>query len=72
MKAMLPDVFPERAFSTRYARKDIAYALDLAKSVDIRLEGAELADRILEEATDAGFGDLYWPVIARTVAAKRG
>jgi 3-hydroxyisobutyrate dehydrogenase-like beta-hydroxyacid dehydrogenase len=35
MKAMLADTFPERAFSTEYARKDIAYALDLAKSVDI-------------------------------------
>jgi 3-hydroxyisobutyrate dehydrogenase-like beta-hydroxyacid dehydrogenase len=70
MKAMLPDVFPERAFSTQYARKDIAYALDLAKSVKIRLEGAELADRLLGRAADAGFGDLYWPVIARVVAAS--
>ena len=70
MKAMLPDTFPERAFSTQYARKDISYALDLAQSVDIRLAGAELADRLLGEATDAGFGDLYWPVLARIVKAS--
>jgi 3-hydroxyisobutyrate dehydrogenase-like beta-hydroxyacid dehydrogenase len=70
MKAMLPDTFPERAFSTQYARKDISYALDLARSVDIRLKGAELADRLLGEATDAGFGDLYWPVLARIVKAS--
>jgi 3-hydroxyisobutyrate dehydrogenase-like beta-hydroxyacid dehydrogenase len=70
VKAMLAENFPERAFSTLYARKDIGYALDLAKSVDIRLEGAELADRLLGEATDAGYGDLYWPVLARIVAGS--
>ncbi|MDB5564248.1 MAG: putative oxidoreductase [Tardiphaga sp.] len=70
MKAMLPDAFPERAFSTQYARKDISYALDLAKTVGIKLEGAELADRLLGEATDAGFGDLYWPVLARIIKAS--
>ena len=70
MKAMLPDAFPERAFSTHYARKDIGYALDLAQSVHIRLDGAELADRRLGEAIDAGYGDLYWPVLARIIAAR--
>ena len=70
IKAMLPDTFPERAFSTQYARKDITYALDLAQSVGIRLEGAELADKLLGEATDAGFGDLYWPVLARIIKAS--
>jgi 3-hydroxyisobutyrate dehydrogenase-like beta-hydroxyacid dehydrogenase len=70
MKAMLIDTFPERAFSTLYARKDIGYALDLARSVDIKLEGAELADRLLGQAADKGFGDLYWPVLSRIVAAS--
>lgn len=67
MKAMLPDAFPERAFSTEYARKDISYALDLARSVDIKLHGAELADKLLGEAIDAGYGDLYWPVLSRMI-----
>ena len=70
MKAMLPDTFPERAFSTLYARKDLAYALDLAQSVDIRLEGAELAGRLLDRAAENGFGDLYWPVLSRVIAAS--
>jgi 3-hydroxyisobutyrate dehydrogenase-like beta-hydroxyacid dehydrogenase len=70
MKAMLADTFPERAFSTQYARKDLGYALDLARSVDIRMEGAELADRLLAAATDRGFGDLYWPVVSRVVASR--
>jgi 3-hydroxyisobutyrate dehydrogenase-like beta-hydroxyacid dehydrogenase len=71
MKAMLPGVFPERAFSTQYARKDITYALELAKTVDIKLEGAELADKLLGESIDAGFGDLYWPVLVRIIEASR-
>jgi 3-hydroxyisobutyrate dehydrogenase-like beta-hydroxyacid dehydrogenase len=71
MKAMLPNVFPERAFSTEYARKDISYALDLAKSVKIDLPGAKLADRLLGETIQAGYGDLYWPVLARVIAASR-
>ena len=71
MKAMLVDTFPERAFSTQYARKDLGYALDLARSVDIRMEGAELADRLLAAATDQGFGDLYWPVVSRVIASRR-
>jgi 3-hydroxyisobutyrate dehydrogenase-like beta-hydroxyacid dehydrogenase len=70
MKAMLADTFPERAFSTQYARKDLGYALDLARSVDIRMEGAELADRLLAAATDRGVGDLYWPVVSRVVASR--
>ncbi len=70
MKAMLPDTFPERAFSTAYARKDISYALDLARSVDITLPGAELADKVLGETIDAGYGDLYWPVLARVIRAS--
>ena len=70
MKAMLVEAFPERAFSTQYARKDLGYALDLARSVDVRMEGAELADRLLNAAVDQGFGDLYWPVVSRVIASR--
>lgn len=72
MKAMLADNFPERAFSTQYARKDIGYALDLAKSVGLKLNGAENADSVLAATTDAGFGDLYWPVVYRVIADGTG
>lgn len=68
MKAVVPDTFPERAFSTTYARKDISYALSLAQSVGLKLQGAELADRLLEKTQAEGFGDLYWPVVSRIVA----
>jgi 3-hydroxyisobutyrate dehydrogenase-like beta-hydroxyacid dehydrogenase len=69
MKAVLPNVFPERTFSTDYMRKDIGYALDLAAEVGARIHGAELASRLLEETSEAGFGDFYWPVVSRVIGA---
>ena len=67
MKAMLPGVYPERAFSVEYAAKDNGYALELGRETGVRLRGAELLAGLLEEAKAAGFGDDYWPVIARIV-----
>jgi 3-hydroxyisobutyrate dehydrogenase-like beta-hydroxyacid dehydrogenase len=65
MKAILPGAFPERAFSTEYALKDLSYALELAGDAGLKLRGAELVGTILQEAIDAGSGDNYFPVIAR-------
>ena len=65
MKAIVPGVFPERAFSTEYALKDLSYALELAGEAGIKLRGAELIGTILQEAIDAGSGDNYFPVIAK-------
>jgi hypothetical protein len=68
LKAIVPGVFPERAFSTEYALKDLSYALELAREGGIKLRGAELIGTILQEAIDAGSGDAYFPVIAKHVA----
>ena len=65
LKAIIPDVFPERAFSTEYALKDLNYALDLAKEAGLAVPSAELAADRLRAAIEAGYGALYWPVIAR-------
>lgn len=67
MKAIIANEFPERAFSTEYALKDLSYALDLAKDLQLTLPGAELAGGVLQEAIDNGYGDNYWPVIAKVV-----
>jgi 3-hydroxyisobutyrate dehydrogenase len=67
MKAIVPGVFPKRAFSTEYALKDLSYALELAGDAGLRIRGAELTARILQEAIDAGSGDAYFPVIARHI-----
>ena len=36
LKAIVPGVFPERAFSTEYALKDLSYALELARDAGLQ------------------------------------
>jgi 3-hydroxyisobutyrate dehydrogenase-like beta-hydroxyacid dehydrogenase len=67
MKAILPGDFPERAFSTDYARKDMSYALALAKQLGVRAAGAETTAELLRETSDNGYSKLYWPVISRII-----
>ena len=67
MKAMLPRLFPEDAFGTDYARKDLAYALELAREAGVAAEGAEVAKRRLDAASARGLGRHYWPVILNVV-----
>jgi 3-hydroxyisobutyrate dehydrogenase len=68
IKAIVPGNFPERAFSTEYALKDLSYALELAADAGIKIRGAELVGQVLQEAIDAGSGDAYFPVIAKHLA----
>ena len=67
MKAIVPGNFPERAFSTEYALKDLSYALELADDAGVKIRGAELIGKILQEAIDAGSGGAYFPVIAKYI-----
>ncbi len=67
MKAIVPGNFPERAFSAEYALKDLSYALELAGDAGIKIRGAELIGKVLQEAIDAGSGDAYFPVIAKHI-----
>jgi 3-hydroxyisobutyrate dehydrogenase len=67
IKAIVPGNFPERAFSTEYALKDLSYALELAADAGIKIPGAELIGKVLQEAIDAGSGDVYFPVIAKYI-----
>jgi 3-hydroxyisobutyrate dehydrogenase len=67
MKAMLPGVFPERAFSTEYMLKDVRYALELGSAAGIEMRGAETARALLEEAIASGYGKEYWPVVCKVV-----
>ncbi len=69
MKAMLPGEFPPRAFSVQYARKDLKYALRLAQQARVDAQGAHNVDTLFGAAIDAGFGEQYWPVISRLIAA---
>ncbi len=67
MKAIVPGAFPEQAFSTEYAYKDITYALQIAEEAGVHARGAELIARVLQETIAAGHGKQYWPVLARIV-----
>jgi 3-hydroxyisobutyrate dehydrogenase len=67
LKAIVPGNFPARAFSTEYALKDLSYALELAADAGIKIRGAELIGRVLQEAIDAGSGGAYFPVIAQHI-----
>ncbi|MBV8168321.1 MAG: NAD(P)-dependent oxidoreductase, partial [Alphaproteobacteria bacterium] len=50
MKAMLPGVFPERAFSTEYAMKDLGYAIQMAEEVGVPALGADVVRELMERA----------------------
>jgi len=67
LKAIVPGNFPERAFSTEYALKDLSYALELAADAGIKIPGAELVGKVLQEAIEAGSGAAYFPVIAKHI-----
>jgi 3-hydroxyisobutyrate dehydrogenase len=72
MTAMLPGEFPERAYSTLYALKDIRYALELARDAGVELTGASNARTLLKRAAEAGFGEHYFPVLARVIGKSGG
>jgi hypothetical protein len=63
MKSMLPRDFPERAFSTRYAIKDLSYALEMAAASGIAVPGAELTMQRLKASEAAGNGEKYHPAM---------
>ena len=67
MKAMLPDNFPELAYSVDYALKDMRYLLEFAAQARAELTGAKNALAALERAAAGGNGKKYFPVLAKTV-----
>jgi 3-hydroxyisobutyrate dehydrogenase len=67
MKAMLPREFPLRAFSTRYAIKDLSYALEMAETSGLDMKAAKLTMERLEQTVAAGFSDEYHPVVLNVI-----
>jgi 3-hydroxyisobutyrate dehydrogenase-like beta-hydroxyacid dehydrogenase len=67
LKSMLPGSFPERAFSTRYAIKDLSYALEMADAAGLDMAAAKLTMARLKEAERQGHGDEYHPVVLRVI-----
>jgi 3-hydroxyisobutyrate dehydrogenase-like beta-hydroxyacid dehydrogenase len=67
MKAMLPGVFPLRAFSTDYALKDLGYAIEMAEEAGVPALGADVARELMERAREMGFAKEYWPVLIKAI-----
>jgi 3-hydroxyisobutyrate dehydrogenase-like beta-hydroxyacid dehydrogenase len=67
MKAIIPQSFPPRAFSVEYAKKDLAYALELAADTGVDAAGARRVDALFDEAIAQGLGEQYHPVVSRVV-----
>ena len=72
MKAMLPGVFPERAFSTEYAMKDLSYAVQMAEERGVPALGADVVFELMERAVELGHGKEYWPVILKSIEDATG
>lgn len=67
MKSMLPRDFPERAFSTLYAIKDLSYALEMAAEVGVDVPGAELTMQRLRQSERAGNAEKYHPAMLNVI-----
>ncbi|MCD0503125.1 NAD(P)-dependent oxidoreductase [Bordetella petrii] len=69
LKAILPGEFPEKAFPVEYARKDLRYALALARQTGVDAPGARNVEHWFAAAIEQGQGDRYFPVISRIIDA---
>ena len=71
MKAMLKGEYPEHAYSSEYALKDIRYALRLGEEAGLFLPGADNAKEIIKKAVRAGYGKEYFPALAKVIGVKK-
>ena len=67
---LIPDTFPEGAFPTKYAIKDLALALELAGDRGLEVGAARQTMDLLERTRDAGYGENYYPVMVRLVDGR--
>jgi 3-hydroxyisobutyrate dehydrogenase-like beta-hydroxyacid dehydrogenase len=67
VKAMVPRSFPEKAFPSTYALKDLGYAIELAGEMGVEPRMANRAAQYYRAAVDAGIGEKYFPAIIEVV-----
>ena len=65
LKSIAQNHFPSPAFSSEYALKDLSYAINLGKTQNLNLPGANTAKMLLEKSIKNGDKDLYFPVIKK-------
>jgi 3-hydroxyisobutyrate dehydrogenase-like beta-hydroxyacid dehydrogenase len=71
MKALLPETHPEKAFPVTYMMKDVAYALELARSAGLRLPAGETVLELLKETQELGLGEAYHTAVIEAVRKRR-
>ena len=67
LKAMVPRSFPEKAFPSPYALKDLGYAIELAESVGVEPRLPRLAAEYYRAAVEQGLGEKYFPAIIEVI-----
>jgi len=70
MKAMVPGVFPEKAFPSSYVLKDLGYAMELAESVGIEPRLPRSIEKYYRDAIAQGIGEKYFPTIIEVIGKK--
>jgi 3-hydroxyisobutyrate dehydrogenase-like beta-hydroxyacid dehydrogenase len=70
LKAMVPRVFPEKAFPSPYVLKDLGYAIELAGELGVEPRMANRAAEYYKAAVDQGLGDKYFPAIIELIDKK--
>jgi 3-hydroxyisobutyrate dehydrogenase-like beta-hydroxyacid dehydrogenase len=70
MKNLVPGHFPEDAFPTDYAIKDISYALELAEQGGIDARAAKTTRAMLGETSAAGYGKAYYPAMLKLIEKR--
>lgn len=67
LKFMAKDHHPTESFRISYMLKDLNYAIDLAESCGVVMEGAYTNRDVLERADKMGFGEKYHTVIVEAI-----
>ena len=65
LKSIAKNNFPTPAFSSEYALKDLTYALELGKKLNVKMPGALSAKKLLKTSIQNGDKDLYFPVMKK-------
>ena len=65
LKSIAKNSFPSPAFSSEYALKDLSYALELGKNLNVKMPGALSAEKLLKTSIQNGDKDLYFPVMKK-------
>jgi 3-hydroxyisobutyrate dehydrogenase-like beta-hydroxyacid dehydrogenase len=71
-KAMLPRVFPDKAFPPEYALKDLGYVMELAGQTGVDAQVVALAQRYYAATAAGGWSGRYFPAVIELIDSGKG